>query len=275
MQGKGTTQSTNPKTNAVDASSGLLQTLLHLHQLIIDSDATDHITSSPTFLVNSSKNTLLPPFTLPSGEQAPMTSIGNLPLNSAITLKNMLGVTSFKVDLISMSQVTRELNCLVTFSPHWCILQDLMMRTTIGLGEQEDELYYLIALASEKPKPQTPSTVATFCRSLSSPVTFSIALWHRQLGHLSSSILDFMAKHLLNFPFQSNNACHVCALAKQSQFLFFVSSISSIRPFELIHCDIWGLYKIASLSGVKYFLTIVDDYSKFTWVFFMHHKSET
>ncbi|KAJ0044991.1 hypothetical protein Pint_05159 [Pistacia integerrima] len=73
---------------------------------------------------------------MPSGEQAPITSIGNLPLNSAVTLKNVLGVPSFKVDLMSVSRVTRDLNCLVTFFPHWCILQDLTTRTTIGLGEQ-------------------------------------------------------------------------------------------------------------------------------------------
>ena len=89
MQGKGTTQSTNPKANA--ASSSLLQTLLYLHQLIIDNGATDHITSSPTLLVNSNKNTFLPLVAMPSGEQASITSIGNLPLNYAVTLKNVLG----------------------------------------------------------------------------------------------------------------------------------------------------------------------------------------
>ncbi|KAJ0008304.1 hypothetical protein Pint_29598 [Pistacia integerrima] len=208
---------------------------------------------------------------MPSGEQAPITSIGNLPLISTVTLKNVLGVPSFKVDLMPVSRVTRDLNCSVTFFPYWSILQDL---TTIGLGEQRDGLYYLVALASEKSKPQTPSAAATSFRSPSSQVT-STSLWHRRLGHLSSSRLDFMAKHLLNFPFQSNNACDVCALAKQSRLPFYVSSISSVRPFELIHCDIWGPYKIASFFGAKYFLTIVDDYSRFTWVFFMHHKSET
>ncbi|KAL6322595.1 hypothetical protein AAG906_009909 [Vitis piasezkii] len=191
MQGKGTTQSTNPKANA--AASGLLQTLLHLHRLIIDSGATDHITSSPTLLVNSSKNTFLPPVAM-RVENSSITSIGNLPLNSAATLKNVLGVPSFK---------------------------DLTTRTTIGLGEQRDGLYYLVALASEKPKTQTPSAAATSCRSPSSQVTSSTALWHRRLGHLSSSRLDFMAKHLLNFLFQSNNACDVCALAKQRRLPFF------------------------------------------------------
>src|SRR4051812_28094167 len=84
-----------------------------------------------------------------------------------------------------------------------------------------------------------------------------------------------MAKYLLHFSFQSNNACEICALAKQHRLPFPTSSISSTKPFELIHCDVWGPYKVASLSGAKYFLTIVDDFSRFTWIFFMHHKSET
>lgn len=43
----------------------------------------------------------------------------------------------------------------------------------------------------------------------------------------------------------------------------------------MIHCDIWGGYRVASLSGAHYFLLIVDDYSRATWVFLMRHKSET
>ena len=122
MQGKGTTQSANSKADVVGTSSGLLQTLLRLYQLIIDSGATDHITSFPTLLVNSSKNTRLPPVAMPSGEQALITSIGNLPLNSNITLKNVLVVPYFKVDLMSVSCVTRDLICSITLFPHWCIL---------------------------------------------------------------------------------------------------------------------------------------------------------
>jgi len=201
IQGKGTTQPANPKANVTAASSGLLQALLRLHQLIIDSGATDHITSSPTSLVNKRKNTLLPPVALPSGEQAPITSIGNLPLSSTITLKNVLGVPSFEVDLMSVSRITRDLHCSVTFFPYWCILQDLRTKKTIGLGKQRDGLYYLVALASEKPTHQPPSAATISCHLPSSQVASSTALWHRRLGHLSSSRLDFMAKHLLNFPF--------------------------------------------------------------------------
>ena len=72
---------------------------------------------------------------MPNGDQAPIISTGNLPLSPIISLKNVLGVPSCKVDLMSVSQVTRELNCSVTFSPQLCILQDLMTRMMIGLGQ--------------------------------------------------------------------------------------------------------------------------------------------
>ncbi|CAL9012537.1 unnamed protein product [Prunus brigantina] len=199
MNNKGANQSSNPKANAAGTSSGLSQAPLRLHRLILDSGATDHITSSPNLL-------------------------------------------------------------------------DL---TTIDLGKQRGGLYYLVALASTTLSPKFRSSTAIASHPSCSHVTSSTDLWHRRLGHLSSSRLDFMAKNLLNFPFKSNNACDVCAPANHCRLPFSASSILSIRPFELIHCDIWGPYKIPSFSGAKSFLTIVDDYSRFTWVFFMQHKSDT
>ena len=68
-----------------------------------------------------------------SGEQALITSIGNLPLNSNITLKNVLGVPSFKVDLMSMSRVTRDLNCSIAFFPSLVYF--------IGLDDEDDDWF--------------------------------------------------------------------------------------------------------------------------------------
>jgi len=73
---------------------------------------------------------------MPNRDQAPIISTGNLPLSPIIYLRNILGVPSCKVDLMSVSRVTRELNCSVTFFPQLCILQDLMTGMMIGLGEQ-------------------------------------------------------------------------------------------------------------------------------------------
>ena len=86
--------------------------------------------------------------------------------------------------------------------------------------------------------------------------------------------MSFIAKNFLKFSIQSNNTCPICPLAKQHRLPFSTSEISSKKPFDLIHCDIWGRYKYSSLSGAHYFLTIVDDYTCFTWIFLMKHKDE-
>jgi hypothetical protein len=64
-------------------------------------------------------------------------------------------------------------------------------------------------------------------------------------------------------------------LAKQTRLPFSSSSITTISPFDLIHVDIWGGYKVPSILGAKYFLTIVDDHTKCTWIYLIKHKSDT
>lgn len=48
----------------------------------------------------------------------------------------------------------------------------------------------------------------------------------------------------------------------------------SFHVFELIHCDIWGPYKIKTHAACAYFLTIVDDYSKSTRTFLFQSKDQ-
>ncbi|KAI9181123.1 hypothetical protein LWI28_011688 [Acer negundo] len=238
---------------------------------IIDSGATDHFSSSSQLFFHTEKNCSLPPVLLPSGDKAKIVAKGSLPLNSVYYLNNVLCVPTFKVDLMSVSCLTRGLNCSITFFPYWCVLQDLATRRMIGLGKQRDRLYYLVALATKKSDTNTSSPTK---RPTCNLTISSTDLWHNRLGHVSSPRLSFIAKNFLNFSIQSNNACPICPLAKHNRLPFSPSVISSIKPFEIIHCDIWGRYRHSSLSGAYYFLTIVDDYTRFTWIFLMRHKSE-
>ena len=116
---------------------------------IVDSGPIDRTTSSSK-LLHKDKTCLLPPVLLLSGKKMNIVTKGSLTLNSIYYLHDMLSMPTFKVDLISVSHLTRGLNCSVTFFPYWCILQDLATRRTIGLGKQCDGLYYLVALATEK-----------------------------------------------------------------------------------------------------------------------------
>jgi transposase InsO family protein len=56
---------------------------------------------------------------------------------------------------------------------------------------------------------------------------------------------------------------------------FFPSFNKASSAFELLHVDIWGPIGTQSIHGYSYFLTIVDDYSRFTWLCLLHNKSET
>jgi len=66
------------------------------------------------------------------------------------------------------------------------------------------------------------------------------------------------------------DVCDVCFWAKRTKSCF--SKNKAIELFDLIHCDIWGTYREKASSGASYFLTIVNDASKATWVYPMHEK---
>jgi hypothetical protein len=51
--------------------------------------------------------------------------------------------------------------------------------------------------------------------------------------------------------------------------------MTTSRPLELLHMDLFGLVAYLSIGGSKYDLVIVDDFSRFTWVFFLQDKSKT
>lgn len=72
--------------------------------------------------------------------------------------------------------------------------------------------------------------------------------------------------------------CTVCPVAKQSRLPFPVSFSYSKSIFYMVHGDVWGPYRVPSyllMMKKAIFLTLVDDYSKYTWLFLLHFKSDT
>ncbi|GJU90676.1 ribonuclease H-like domain-containing protein [Tanacetum coccineum] len=66
----------------------------------------------------------------------------------------------------------------------------------------------------------------------------------------------------------------VCHKAKQTREPFPLSVHKTKRLGDLVHLDVWGLYRVRSREGFKYFLTVVDDFTRAVWVFLMQSKSE-
>jgi transposase InsO family protein len=61
-------------------------------------------------------------------------------------------------------------------------------------------------------------------------------------------------------------------MGKSEQLPFFASNRLIINILELVHTDLWTS-PITSISGCKYYIIFVDDFSKYTWMYLLHHKS--
>jgi hypothetical protein len=139
----------------------------------------------------------------------------------------------------------------------------------IGVGKESGGLFHL---QCNSVSPSLKFPVST--RSLSVSSVHS-SIWHCRLGHLSDARLKLLSQQNSQISFESNKCCLTCPLAKQHQLAFPISHSISAHPFELVHCDIWGPYSTASLTVAKYFLTIVDDFTRFTWIHLMNNKCQT
>ncbi|GJY85560.1 putative RNA-directed DNA polymerase [Tanacetum coccineum] len=108
---------------------------------IFDSGTTEHITHNDSLLKNKRKRGYEQPVTIPNGEAVPVEGRGECALPSGAIIKDVLHVPKFKCNLLSVSRLSKELQCAVTFFPEFCIMQDLYSRTLIGAGDCEDGLY--------------------------------------------------------------------------------------------------------------------------------------
>jgi transposase InsO family protein len=80
---------------------------------------------------------------------------------------------------------------------------------------------------------------------------------------------------LTNIIFEKDRPCRACQAEKQVGAHHHAKNImSTTRPLEILHIDLFGPIAYISIGGNKYGLVIVDDYSHFTWVFFLQDKSE-
>lgn len=114
------------------------------------------------------------------------------------------------------------------------MFQNLSERKTIGLGSACSGLYYL----------QTPSAHLI-------TGTPTINIWHWQLGHPYHHRQHELAKNVSSISRSNNYVCDICPQAKQTRLSFPTSSISSNKPFQLIHVDIWGSFSQRSMSGAR------------------------
>ncbi|GJS94841.1 putative ribonuclease H-like domain-containing protein [Tanacetum coccineum] len=106
--------------------------------------------------------------------------------------------------------------------------------------------------------------------------------WHRRMAHVNFKNMNKLAKHgLVNgLPsklFTNEHNCVACNKGKQHKASYkAITAVSTIsEPLQLLHMDLFGPTSIRSIDHKYYYLVVTDDFSRFSWVFFLVTKDET
>ena len=95
------------------------------------------------------------------------------------------------------------------------------------------------------------------------------------MHHLNRIASKELVVGLPKLKFERDKLCEACQKGKQTNTFKPLNVISTSKPLELFHMDLFGPSRTMSLEGNYYGLVIVDDYSRFTWTFFITTKDET
>ena len=227
---------------------------------ILDSGATDTMTFEQTDLISNTTPTKTHVKTA-NGGVVPVEGGGMVEITPNLKISNSLYVPSLSHKLLSISHVSKELNCIVLMYPSFCILQDIRTGVIIGRGTECQGLYYVDEVNQHGTVMLTHGTTER-----------QAWLWHRRLGHPSTSYMHLL---LPQFSLSKNELqCETCVLAKSHRQTYKPSNTRVEFPFSLIHSDVWGPAKVLGGQDFKYFLLFVDDCTRMIWIYFLKHKSE-
>jgi transposase InsO family protein len=178
-----------------------------------------------------------------------------------------LYVERLKANLLSINQFCDN-DLVVQFSKKECNIFDSSGRWLMGGERIADNCYGLPGLTTD---PHIFCNKATIDDS---------ELWHRRLGHLNLSDMLKIAgretvKDLPKMEKTGKGICGSCQLGKQTRAAHKkTSGIHTSKNLELLHMDLMGPTRTASLGGKRYILVIVDDFSRYSWAIPPREKSD-
>src|SRR3954452_10594862 len=162
-----------------------------------------------------------------------------------------------------------DLDLAVLFRKYGCVVFMVSDNSIVFSGVRKGDLY--IVDFSEGPQVATCLLArATECW-----------LWHRRLGHAGMRNLQKLARknHVLGIEeirFTKDRLCGACEAGKMTKAKHPAKTImTTTRPLELLHIDLFGPPKYSSFGGSLYGLVSVDGFSRYTWVQFLIYKLET
>ncbi|GKA40554.1 retrovirus-related pol polyprotein from transposon TNT 1-94 [Tanacetum coccineum] len=194
-----------------------------------------------------------------------------------LVFENVYFVKDLKYNLFSVSQICDNKNS-VLFTDSECIVLDKDFRlendSHVLLRTPKQQNMYSIDLKNIVPHKNLTCLVAK------ASVDESM-LWHRRLGHLNFKIMnklvrDNLVRGMPSKSFENDHSCVDCLKGKQHKASCTSKLVSSVsKPLHTLHMDLFGPTSVSSLNHKWYCLVVIDEFSRFTWTFFLKTKNET
>ncbi|KAK3008221.1 hypothetical protein RJ639_015039 [Escallonia herrerae] len=224
---------------------------------IVDSGCSNHMTCDVEKLQNlldykgsrvvvTANNSKLPIAHVSSAIVSPQS------IDDEVPLQNVYHVPGMKKNLLSAAQLTSSGHFFLFGPQDVKVYRDLeIIEEPVMKGQRLESVYVLSAETAYVDKAKRNETAD---------------LWHMRPSHVSYSKLDVMMKKsmikgLPQIEVRIDTVCAGCQYGKAQQLPFKESKFKAKEPLELIHFDVLGLVRQASIGGMKYMVTFFDDFS--------------
>ena len=236
---------------------------------LMDYGATSHITNDLSAIQSSVPYNGQDKVYIGDGQGMQIHHTGTTVLNTHAAhfcFNNVLHVPAMKHNLLSTYQFLKDNHCQLTLDSDGSKIKDRISGKMLFKGPVHHGFY---------PFQGTPT--ASISPSALVSTKASLQIWHNRLGHPSSAIFK---KTLHNNSLVHSDKkftsffCSDCAIGKNHKLPFTTSTSSASVALKLVHCDVWGPAPTSSISGYRYYVLLVDDFTKYNWLFPLKLKSE-
>ncbi|GJR16973.1 retrovirus-related pol polyprotein from transposon TNT 1-94 [Tanacetum coccineum] len=245
----------------------LAEPIVQICLWIIDSGCSKHMTGNRALLTNFVEK-FLGTVRFGNNDFAVIAGYGDVVIGS-MTIKKVYYVEGLGHNLFSVGQFCDK-GLEVAFRKSTCFVRN-EDGVDLLTGDRSSNLY-TIALNEI-----ASNSSACLLAKASSSQSW---LWHQRLSHLNFATINNLVKNNLvrglpKMKFEKDHLCSACEQGKiHRKHHKSKTAFASNKPLYLLHMDLCGPMRVESINGKRYVLVVVDDYSRYTWVFFLHSKDE-
>nr|GEV90058.1 uncharacterized mitochondrial protein AtMg00810-like [Tanacetum cinerariifolium] len=245
-----------------------VQKLIEIVLFIVETGCSKHMTGNLKLLINFVES-FLGTVKFGNDQIAPILGYGDL-VQGAVMIKRVYYVEGLNHNLFSVGQFC-DADLEVAFRKSTCYIRDLKGNDFLT-GSHGTDLYSITLQDKNSPKP-----ICLMAKATSSQAW----LWHRRLSHLNFDTINLLSKNdivvgLPKLKFVKDHLSSSCELGKAKRKSFHTKiTPSSKRRLQLLHMNLCGPMRVASINGKRYVLVIVDDYCRHTLTHFLRSKEET